>query len=549
VLDTSPVSTPRAWRAGGILSWLLVAAILVTRPLPVDGRPPTGDAVSSLVSAYFRVHPELALGRGWAPEAMELRPLGPELLQWRDTLRSTLRRLDSEEERPGPTFARRRSLRCWVESELLRLESLAVLRTDAATYVAHARRLLEALRETPGLGREARQQAWDDTLARLTGYLKDARLSLVDPNQLSIEGALVELGRLEELLSRPGSPAADDAQPEGDPRKAIALFRLWLERQHQRVTAEPQRMGADWGRYVQLVTGTTRDPRAVKALLLRELAALDGPVPEPAIASTPRSIPTEVLQRGFSSTSNNALALARMLEVLDPGPRADRLHLVTRESWPDEIRNVVPGWSSPHEEELVLLLPSAAWSAERGAERLSEYFPPQLMALALRHGMVGEALYSITTRDDPRPFASTVVREPLRSGFGLFALDWIPRLAHEESPFVGDVQLARAIAAQQSLEIARLLASLELHVEGQSVDEALMGFVRRTGLDPDRARAEVHRALVDPALGLGALVRLELHDVEASLGRLLGPGKALPRLLRLVLDNPDLRPADLPGAL
>lgn len=551
MLDTSPVSTPRAsGRVGGIVPWLVVAAIFAARAVLTEGRPAADDPAAALVAAYFRVHPDLALGRGGPPESIALRPLGRELLEWRDTLRNTLRRLEREEDRPGPTLARRRALRSWVEGELLRLEGLATVRTDPETYVTHARRLLEGLRETPGLSVEQRRQAWDDALAGIPAFLKEARISLIDPNRTAIDRALLELERLEALLARPGGSAPDDEEVSADdPRTAIARFRLWLQRTRERVASEPLRLGADWGRYARLVTGTALGSREIKAHLLRELAALDGPFALTAAQRALVSIPAETLERGFTTTSANALALARVLEVLGPGPGPDRLHVDTRESPSDEIQCVVPGWSNGREEELLLLLPSETWSAERSAERLSAFFPKPLTALALRHGMAGEGLYSVVTRDDPRPFASTVLREPLRIGFGLFALDWIPQLAHEDSPFVDDPELTRAIAAHQALEVARLLATLELHAEGLSVEEALVGFLRRTEVDPDQGRAEVERALVDPAHGMGALVRLELRELEERMQRLLGPGKALPRLLKLLLANPDLRPSDLPDAL
>jgi hypothetical protein len=248
-------------------------------------------------------------------------------------------------------------------------------------------------------------------------------------------------------------------------------------------------------------------------------------------------VPTGALGRGLANASSNGLALARMLEVLGPGPSPERLSFLVRESPVLETHALVPARSSRDEERLELLLPSITWSADRRADRLSMLFPRPLAALGLRHGMVGEALYSISARTDPRPFASTVVRPALRQGFGLFALDWIPRLQHEDSPFMADAELARAIDLQQALEAARLLASLELHAEGLSVEEALVAFLRRTEVDPDQARAEVLTALLDPTHGLGALVRHELRELETRLERLLGPSKALPRLLRLVLGS------------
>jgi hypothetical protein len=164
-------------------------------------------------------------------------------------------------------------------------------------------------------------------------------------------------------------------------------------------------------------------------------------------------------------------------------------------------------------------------------------------ALGVRYGLAGEALFALRA---PRNVPAMLVDDNrlVRSGLGLFALEWLRRVDRVENPFREDEAKAREFEQQRGYEAARFLAALELHAEGLSLDEAVQAFRRRTSVDADTAFAEVMAAQRDPLHGVGYLGLLELRALEARLAEVVGAKKALRLCLLLVGRHPELRPLD-----
>ena len=169
----------------------------------------------------------------------------------------------------------------------------------------------------------------------------------------------------------------------------------------------------------------------------------------------------------------------------------------------------------------------------------------QQAALGVRYGLAGEALIEKTRRASSEALPVLLENRAVREGFGLFAQDWLARAAWIENPLREDEDLVREFEFQRGVEAARLLATLEVHAEGLTLEEVALGFRRRTGLDPETAQAEARAAQRDPLHGIGYLGLLELRALEERMAELSTPRKGLRLAVLLSLRNPELRPAEL----
>ena len=161
------------------------------------------------------------------------------------------------------------------------------------------------------------------------------------------------------------------------------------------------------------------------------------------------------------------------------------------------------------------------------------------VCLAIRHGPPGEALLVARAWEEPRGLMRTYLwNRATFEGWGLFALAWALDEQRGETPFTGRRDLMRVSARMRCIEAARLLASLEVHAEGYTLEEAAQSFRRRSGLDLERALARGAPGPGGPAARnrhprvTSELLRLHLEDDDPW------------RVLRLIPKNPHLRPRD-----
>jgi hypothetical protein len=171
--------------------------------------------------------------------------------------------------------------------------------------------------------------------------------------------------------------------------------------------------------------------------------------------------------------------------------------------------------------------------------------PDALRAIGMRFGLPGEALLAARARERPTPGQALLWNRSVVEGFGLYALDWLPRVDWVENPLAADADLAAAMVRERMAEALRLFATIAVHVEGLSEDEAVESLRRVGGYDPGTARREVSESRRDPLRGVGLVGLWELLELERSLARSLPADLALGRTLRLVSGQPAVRPLDI----
>jgi hypothetical protein len=194
---------------------------------------------------------------------------------------------------------------------------------------------------------------------------------------------------------------------------------------------------------------------------------------------------------------------------------------------------------------LFLEHPSREWPLPMQSTRLAMYQGSTPRTVGVRYGQGGEAWMRSQFSRQGKPATAYLWNRSVLEGFGLWALDWAPRLESTSNGFVGDVNLMADCGWAMKLEIARLLAALEQHAEELSVEEAVLNFQRRTGLDAASALAEVRLAQHDPLHGIGYLGFLELRALETEAAVILPEQLALTGSLYFSLSYPNLRPVDV----
>ena len=514
----------------------------------------------TLLAEYLARNPDRAFERPW-PGISE-RHLGTfgsgATLRWRAVLTDALAELARLRANGLPWEARAQlgALQDWAEAELLLLDAQTPSTSDPAGYVQRALRALRSAREAQWMPPERRAAELEGLLHELAAYFRDARLSLIDPVAPWIDLALSDLDDLQELVgaieaSLPEKPAPRSAKarkaatPDQDPRSALEGFRAWLLELRPNAGNRPPSLGADeWQRLAVLRSGTAWTASEFKARGLRELARLDL-VARKELERSPRSSGEEVTDLAWNAS---ALALqtgreARLLRTR-LGPEALEFALEPSLRTRPEIARIAPGGADSLR--VLLAEPHGSWPPARTITR-NRSLESAAAALGLRYGPAGEGLFELESRACQSATAMLLDNRLLREGLGLYALDWVRRVEWVATPFRADEELALALDFQRGLEAARLVAALEVHAEGLSFEEAAQGFERRTGMDPDSARAEVLAAARDPLHGLGYLGLVELLTLEERFAGLVGKRQGLRLGLLLAARHPDLRPSDLAG--
>ncbi len=521
----------------------------------------------ALLTEFLARHPDRALERAW-PGISEhhLGTFGSgATLRWREALTHALIELEPLGAMGLPRAARVRlgALEDWLEAELLLLEGRRPSTSDPVGYVQRAFRALRAATEAQWMPLERRQVALALLLRELPDYFRDARTSLVDPAAQWIDLALLDLDDLRELLleieeslpkelvakasktSRAGPPP----ETESAARAALEGFHSWLlELRPSAGSRWPRLDVSEWQRLVRLRSGTTWSASEIKTHGLRELARLDlsarlqqsrnrRPSDEPDLAQHAWSASARALQVGEEArllrTRLEPLAVEFALEV-SARTRPELAWL--RPSGADSMR-------------VSLALPHGSWPPEEAFTR-KRSLQDARAALGVRYGLAGEALHALQSRACRSAPAVLLDNRLLQEGLGLFALDWVSRVDWIENPFLPEEEQADgkqtlAFEFQRGLEAARLVAAIELHVEGLSLEEAAQGLQRRTSIDRDTARVEALAAQRDPLHGLAYLGLIELRSLEERLARLTNPRKGLRLCLLLASRHPDLRPVDM----
>lgn len=527
-------------------------------PAPAPRTPAASpeELIERLLAAWFERNPDQAILRAW-PGAAKLR-LGTHgataTLRWRsalDAAQRDLARFTLEASAPAARRAERQALADWIALEKLELGRNLVTQ-DPGIYVRRARLMLLALLEAPGLDDGPREARASALLAELPAYFADARASLIAPRQEWVELALLDLADLEEMIqgalprSAPARGAAGKKagkEPASPALRALTDFRTWLLELHPPPGDSPTRLRSeDFARLLRLSSGCELELGELEARALREIARADlGPR-----RAGPDILEREGIPQRIATAAKRALELAQDARLLALPVYPKNVEFLLEESARTQPAVVSLRAGSRDSLRAWIAAPHSSWSVARARTRGGALQPFQQLALGIRHGMVGEALYARQARASKRPLAAFVGNRAVREGLGLYALDWIRRVDWVENPFRTDERLLNELERQRVHEAARFLAALELHAEGVSLTEAARAFERRTGVDPDTAMAEALAARRDPLHGIGHVGAVELERLEQGLARFSsGPRAGIGLTLASVLAHPELTPARL----
>ena len=520
------------------------------------------ELADEMVPALFKRYPWLAYERGF-PQANPLAysNYGTEAFSaWRDEVAGYRRSLGklSERELSDQEWVAYSATSAWVLSQELLVESRSLERWDAAAYVLRVERMLFALRASEYVRARTRLIHSIQLLEGLPAYWKKAQESLVSPAEIWRNEAvdrLVDLGLAIEVdlvktfsglkLDRKTTKRFEEAV-----ERAVAntdRFRNWLLSSRAPRGDETGNMGAaSWERLVQVVSGTDLTAPRLKSRLLREVAALNrklGNDWKPRPASESQQNPKRLI-KSIQTASKLATSLGERAGLLRVEPHPELVvRLQEGRPVPRQLARLWPG--KRLEDALFLEIGSPSWSPNIQNTRATQLNPRALATLGIRYGWAGESRLRRATTQAAHPVARFLWNRSVFEGWGLFALDWISRVDWVENPFLEDENLKTEATRAFLLEAVRLLAAIEIHVEGLSVEAAADAFRRRSRFDEESSLIEAQSAHRDPLRGIGYLGLLELRLLEAELGRELTSREALQEALESVLSTPHLRPFDI----
>ncbi len=537
---------------------------------PPANKPPLrilAETEERVVEALFATSPWLAFERGWREVPAGFGRYHPDAESWWTyLLKSSAADLDAvssavlPERRHGDLLW----LRTWLGVEATLSLSRSPHRWNPAAYVERAQSVLAGLCDAPGLAPEQRRDRAFEALQELPALWETARRGLLKPSrELTAEAIqrLLDLDRLVQEDLGPRLERAEWAEPvrerfdqllEEHLRHSLR-FRDWLADKPLRVGGPVPPMGAaNWESIVRGLTGTELDGARLKSKLLREVSNCDRRLGArrtlPEVPEEERS--AEAVAARMSAASRAAVALVLRAGIFEGlalpwGEVEVGARLQPGRTLPGPL---VHGWQVEKAQRLIVEGASASWMPGAQATRSGLLSAAAQRALAIRHGFPGEALVRQAAARNASEVERFLWNRATIEGWGLYMLDLTSRLGWVENPLREDEAFQAEVTRLLLVEAARLLASLEIHVQEAPLQAAAEAFRSRTGFDELSSFYEARRALADPLVGIGFVVMLELRGLEGELGG-EGRGAGITAMLEPILARPSTRPADLRARL
>ena len=518
---------------------------------------------SRLGRLLYETRPWLVHERGWKAVGLTLGRDGPDATAaWSTELENSIRDLQAvaPENLPPAMRAEYESLLGWMQAEYVLVSMRGTTRRDPVAFVQRVDRTLRAVVVSDALGPMERAKEASLILNQLPAYWEDASRTLSQP---AADWSLEAMQRLIELAYWMQRDLFDDLLISALPQKFQDIFKARLQLAvestngfHRWLAEGPARSGDPvqplqagmWEKMVVSLTGTELGMDGLKARLEKSVRDFDYGLDFPllSVEAQRASMDPSAISAQVSAAS---LAAMRLAAEVDVAPR--HLDAVTRLKVRIVEGRTMPGpvalgrFGSLGSNWLELEPNSFSWSLGVRDTRARLFSPGGQRTIAIRYGFPGEMLLRYETNSDLDRTRSLISNRATTEGWGLYTLDWLPRIDWVPNPLAKDQELARAFAYARLLEAVRLLASMELHLERLPEQEVVDHFIRRSGFDPDSANAEIDKALHDPMYGIGFLGYLEMLENERLLARSSAPGLALQTNARAILQHSNLRPVDM----
>lgn len=455
----------------------------------------------------------------------------------------------------APRRAECEALDAWVRAQLALARASSPQSSQPAWYLEQVLASLRALVELPRADDRQQLDALLLRLGDLPGQLERARAQLDTPTLESCELARTlaleltlylryELPAHFALGAWPAPVQALIASTLARAQAALRGFDDELTRELEPRAIPTRRLGPDaWLASVRAFAAPTTTVSELEARVAGELALLGTLVASSEKAAAGRAEPLALpaqLAAQVRGASARAAQLATALGL--PLERTARFECAPRRAWmrvgqPSRLVAAPDGSST-----LQLELDAPSMGPEARAWRAHELRPAGLRATGARYGAAGEALFAA------RPLASArspreLEQSALRTGFGLYATDWLARAPVPAAPL--DLELLQGGQRLRRNELALALASLRLHANSTSLAQVADELARNCGIGRTLARQLALECLHDPERGSGALAWLEMRALEQRLARAHAPALALRAALGALLRAPFARPSAL----
>ncbi len=435
----------------------------------------------------------------------------------------------------------------FVASEAMLDAIVPAERWDPSLYVEEIHALLRGFAEGES-DPNVRMTEVTQHLGLLPAQLETARETVIFPRPAFSEYAILRTGELrgfidveliplleteglDPTLWRPFEAAQAEAQA------AVDEFDAWLTGvASSRFKANPRLGTKNWTQLVRELTGNELEPDALKVRLLRDISALDAALGDYRVVkpATPEDVHRDAICARVGAVSKEARELLKQLEIVveplpDLGCDAAKAHVFPGREARLDMKQVPV---------LAFTTDGVRWPTGLRLTRAQWMRPVVQRALALQVGYPGEALWNAWAFANKSLVQRRLWNPCQEKGWGLFAADWVTRVAPEENAFARDPELAAEVRRLRLREAARLYCAMELHAGGVDEKKAAANYRDLTGVDPDSAAFEVRSALVDPLHGAAYLVYLELRAAETELLRNATETEAIRILAAAVAAHP-----------
>ena len=515
------------------------------------------DLAERYLRAHYEFHPTEATAEGLHQYDLALETRSPEQVA-REVrrLRSTLAELSRlpEWRLSGEARQDHLLLQSHARAALLELEETRTHERDAGLYNRLAAASIDHLLKRSYAPIEQRFDALIQRERQIPRLLEEARANLTAPTRLHTETAIQEVRGSVEFFRRVvpqmferagGGRLSAERRAEFSTTNeavvvALARFGEWLERDLLPRASADFALGAETLRrkllYEEMIERAPADlVREGERELRRtqeEMRALSEEIaPGEGTAAALRSLRREHPSAGGLVGETRAeLARVRAFiatqQLLTP-PREGVLQVAETPLYARAVHDAsldAPGLAARPTDEAFFYVtpPDRAWDARRREEHLGLYNRYALPLISIHEGYPGHYYQLLVARSAPAA-ASSRVRSLFRSASFVEGWAHYSEQMMLDEGFGGNNPKLRLAQLHLSLvSLCRYLASLRMHGQGMSYEEATEFFIREGFLSRANAEREARRAAFEPASLAATHGKMEILKLRAAWREELG---------------------------